>query len=419
MDAIDDLGDAIDVTRTRLTPFRTGTWLRLALIVFFVSSLGLGGPTIPGGDTGTVTDDPMVEEQSQEFGGIAGEELLFWALVIVAIVVVLWLLYEFISAVMEFVFLESLRSSEVHVRRYFSANLGKGLWLFLFRFGLRVLLAVVAIAPAAVFLLSMEADLDGLSMGVLLLYLVYAIVLGLLYAITMRFTTEFVAPIMLLTDRGVRDGWGQFWSTMTANWSDYVVYLLLVWILQFVIGTAATIIIGLSGLVLAIPFVIVGVLLVIAFDTAGLVLAILLGVVGLVLLLLLASLLYVPVETYFRYYALLLLGDTDADLDLIPDRRGAVRGGGPVDGGDRGGNGPAGFGGTDPGSDRLSDRDDTAGWDDPSGRNDDRDDTSGWDSPSGWDDDTDETDGWNDDPDDTESREGWSDDSDEDDEDGW
>ncbi|WP_255682043.1 hypothetical protein [Natrinema sp. SYSU A 869] len=127
MDAIDDLGDAIDVTRNRLTPVRTGTWLRLALIVFFVSSLGLSGPMIPSGDTGMVTDDPTVEEQRpQELEGIATDELVFWALVVVAIVLVLWLLYEFIAAVMEFVFLESLRSSEVHVRRYFAGNFGKG-----------------------------------------------------------------------------------------------------------------------------------------------------------------------------------------------------------------------------------------------------------------------------------------------------
>jgi hypothetical protein len=45
-----------------------------------------------------------------------------------------------------------------------------------------------------------------------------------------------------------------------------------------------------------------------------------------------AALVQVPVVTYFRYYALLVLGDTDADLDLIPERRRAVRagsGGGP------------------------------------------------------------------------------------------
>ncbi|WP_226481563.1 DUF7544 domain-containing protein [Natrinema amylolyticum] len=395
MDAIDDLSDAIDVTRNRLTPVRTGTWLRLALIVFFVSSLGLGGPTVPGGDTGTVTDGPTVEEQPQELEGIVTDELVFWALVIVAIVLILWLVYEFIAAVMEFAFLESLRSSDIHVRRYFAENLGKGLWLFLFRFGLRVLFAVLGIVPAVALFLSLESGIDGLSAGLLLLYLLYAVVLGLLYSITMRFTTEFVTPIMLLTDRGVLDGWGRFWPTMKANWTDYGVYLLLVWILQFVVGIAATFVIGFASVLLAIPFVIVIVLLVVAFDTAGLLLAILVAIVGVVLVLLLASLFYVPIATYFRYYALLLLGDTDGDLDLIPDRREAVRGGGPIDGGDRGdgpadgggrdgGDGPTGFGSREPDSDGSSDWDETNG----------RDDTNGWN----------DTGGWNDERDDTESR---------------
>jgi hypothetical protein len=33
----------------------------------------------------------------------------------------------------------------------------------------------------------------------------------------------------------------------------------------------------------------------------------------------------VPVVTYLRYYALLVLGDVEAPLDLVSDRRTAVR----------------------------------------------------------------------------------------------
>ncbi|WP_255682044.1 hypothetical protein [Natrinema sp. SYSU A 869] len=223
----------------------------------------------------------------------------------------------------------------------------------------------------------MESGINGILAGLFLLYLLYALVLVVFYSVVMRFTTEFVTPTMLLTDRGVLDGWSRFWPTMKANWSDYGVYLLLVWILQFVVGIAASFVIGFAGVLLAIPFGIVIFLLVVAFDTVGLLLAVLLAIVGFVLFLVLASLLYVPIATYFRYYALLLLGDTDADLDLIPDRRGAVRGGGPVDGsdhgdgpvngGDRGdGDGPSGFGAAESDSDRSSNRNDTGGWNDTS-----------------------------------------------------
>jgi hypothetical protein len=33
----------------------------------------------------------------------------------------------------------------------------------------------------------------------------------------------------------------------------------------------------------------------------------------------------VPVQTYLRYYALLVLGDVESSFDIVPDRRAAVR----------------------------------------------------------------------------------------------
>lgn len=367
MDAIDDLGDAIDVTRNRLTPFRKGTWLRLTIIVFFVSSLGLGGPMVPSGDVSMGTDDPTFEsDQPQGFEDIPTDELptdelIFWGLVIGAILFVVWLVYELIAAGMEFAFLESLRSSDVHVRRYFSANFGKGLWLFLFRMGLRVLFGAIIGVPALFVFFSTEVTLEGLSIGLFLLFLLYALGLGLIYAIASRFTTEFVAPVMLLEDSGVLRAWGQFWTTMKANWTEYGLYLLLVWILQFIVRIAAWLVIGFASLIVLIPFGIVAVSLVFALGPAGLVLALLFSIIGSVLVILLASLVYVPFTTYFRYYALLLLGDTNADFDLIPDRRGAVRsGGGLADRGDRTDTDePTGFGASDD-----SDADRSSGWDD-------------------------------------------------------
>jgi hypothetical protein len=34
---------------------------------------------------------------------------------------------------------------------------------------------------------------------------------------------------------------------------------------------------------------------------------------------------FVPVRTYLRYHALLVLGDTDREFDLIPDLRREIR----------------------------------------------------------------------------------------------
>jgi len=50
------------------------------------------------------------------------------------------------------------------------------------------------------------------------------------------------------------------------------------------------------------------------------------------LLLLITNLIQVPLQAFLRYYAMLVLGDTDEELDPIPEVRGDIRSGDSVDG---------------------------------------------------------------------------------------
>ncbi|AHF99185.1 hypothetical protein HALLA_10310 [Halostagnicola larsenii XH-48] len=341
MYAVDNLSDAIDATREFLTPISLGLVLRLALIVFFVSSLGFSGPGIPFGDVGMVTDETPQSDVEGEFQGSVQEqyeqetgeefpmdEVIAVALVLAAISIGIWLIFGLITAIMEFVFIESLRSEEVHVRQYFLENLGRGFRLFVFR-------VIVNAVPVAIVggLLYYELTggdlLDQLTGATLWGIVVLGVVFALVYSIILRFTSEFVAPIMLLEERGVLSAWGQFWSTFKANWSEYVVYLVLAWILLLVITITAWFVFGIAAIVLAIPFVILAFVLFAVLAELGLVGGILFTlfmVAALVTFLLLLSIVWTPITVYFRYYALLLLGDTNADLDLVPDLRAALRG---------------------------------------------------------------------------------------------
>ncbi|ELY37283.1 DUF7544 domain-containing protein [Natronorubrum tibetense] len=400
MDAIDDLSDALETTRNFLTPVSLGLWVKLAIVVFFVSSLGMGGPTIPGGDVGTFADEPMFEEETpgevEEFEEeFPLEELLLVLLVVGGIVLLLWLLYAIISAVMQFVFIESLRSTEVHVRRYFKTNLGNGLRLFLFRVGLLLVAGVLGTAPALAIWL--QGGFDALSGALVALYALYGIGLFLVYSLTRRFTDEFVAPVMLLEDRGVLGGWRRFWSTLTGNWTEYLVYLILVWILSLAVTIAVWFVLAFGVLALLIPFAIVIFLLILAAGEIGAILSVLVGIVAFLTILLFVALVWTPITTYFQYYALLLLGDTNDDLDLIPEQRAAVR----SDGGK-----PVGRNGTQAG-DARDDRDRL-----------DRDERRATDDGREWDDDSDP---WSD-ADETDDPDPWDDSSESDDRDddrGW
>ena len=395
MDAIDNLSDALETTRNLLTPVRLGIWVKLAIVVFFVSSLGMGGPTVPGGDITAFADEPGIdgiEEFESEFGEeFPVEEFILGLLVIGAIALVFWLLYSVIGAIMEFVFIESLRSSEVHIRRYFSANIGNGIRLLGFQLGVILVTGALATAPAA--LVFVLGDFGDLSVGLVGLYALYGLGLFLGYSVVQRFTSAFVVPVMLQEDRGVLSAWRRFWSTFTANWSEYVVYLVLVWILSIAIAIAAWFVIAFGVLALLIPFAILIVLLVFLGEL-GVLLAIPVGLLAVVCILLFISLVWTPIATYFQYYALLLLGDTNADLDLIPEQRAAVRsdGGGLTDRDDdwNGGDG-------DGRENRDHSRNDGWSTDNDSSRNNDSDEYDPWDTDSSsWDDDTDRDDnrGW-------------------------
>ncbi|MFC7215317.1 hypothetical protein ACFQO4_14665 [Saliphagus sp. GCM10025334] len=383
MHAIDNLGDAIDVTRDRLTPIDAGTWLKLALVLFFIGGATFGGPgapstgtdTAPEGATGTDIDslaDLEAEYESQVTDGPPFETVLYAVAALFVALLILWLLYVLVGSIMEFVFIESLRTETVQVRRYTRSHLGDGLRLFGFRLALLLAVLVPLLVPIWFVVASATEFSAGLAaLGAL--YVFGAIVLGLAYALVNRFTTIFVTQIMVLEDRGVLSGWSRFLPTLRSNLAEYAVYVILVWILQLVVSFGYGILAAIVAVVVAIPFVVVGAIFVVVGGPA-IYLAAVVAVVGLLCIFLAALVLRVPIDSYFRYYGFLLLGDTSPDLDLIPERRNAVRTGGPV--------GPESGPGSSGGSDG-DDWNDSSSWDDDasdddsgrfdSGRNDDED----------------------------------------------
>lgn len=333
MHAVDDLSDALETTRRFLTPVRVGLWLRLAVVVVFVSSLGLGlGPSVFGSDfavlleepTPAVEQPPELEDEPPLEEELPLEELLVAAVVLGAIALILWLCYALVAGIMEFVFIESLRSTEVHVRRSFLENLGRGARLFLFRLGLLLVATVLGAIPVALVAFG-EGTITDLSAGWLAAYSLYGFGLYLTYSVLRRFTDEFVAPIMLLEERGVLGAWRRFWGTLTANPAEYVVYLVLFWILLIAVTITAWLIVGMGLFALVVTFGLVIALLVVVLGSIGGLLALPVVLVGFAVGLLFMALVWMPITTYFQYYALLILGDTNAELDLIADQRAAVR----------------------------------------------------------------------------------------------
>ena len=375
MFAIDDLSDAIDVTRGFLTPIRPWMWLKLALLVLFVGGAGFSAPMPFGGGSfgGGTTPEPGPETT------VDTGEVLPVVVVIGAIILVVGLVFLFLSSLFEFTFLESLRSGEVHIRRYTTRNVGHGTRLFGFRVGLGLIGLILFGLPivAIVFWTS-----GPVSLGLIGILVLLAIPVGLALTIVDRFTTVFVAPTMLEHDLGVVAAWKRFWPALWSNWTEYAVYLLLVWVLQLVLSIA----IGILFVLLLIPFIILLIVPIIGLLVLAL---------GLPVLIVAALFLQVPIVVYLRYYALLVLGDTDTALDLIPEQRAAVRDGGP---GHTGGSDDRWTTERDDFDDTDRDQPDDDLWDYDESQDDpdssDRSDDTGWDDSNGWDDEDDDNDGW-------------------------
>ncbi len=324
--AVRAVGDAVTGTRRFLTPFDVRRWLKLAVVVFFVG----GGTNLTSMqyDFSGVPDGIPEDGIEIPFALPTDVAQLVGAIVVGA--VLLAIAFGIVGAIMEFVFVESLRSGDVLVRRYWSQRWRQGLRLFGFRVAIGLPFLGLVLGWMALFVVPLVTGISGptVPFAVFLLGLPVLFVVGLLYGLVSSFTTAFVVPIMIKEDTGVLAGWRRLWSSITAEWKEYLAYAVLGFLLTIATGLLASIALGLAAVVLLVPLV---VLAVVTYLTVSLTSTIGLVVVGglvllfVVTMIVLWALVQVPVLTYLRYYALLVLGDVDASFDIIADQRAAIR----------------------------------------------------------------------------------------------
>ncbi|WP_053947001.1 DUF7544 domain-containing protein [Halolamina sediminis] len=327
--ALENVDDAIDATRSFLWPFDLGRWLKLAFVVFFLGGTGAVNPFQFGGGTSS-TESPGEPGQLPSYSEIVNALTpTEWAIVgaIVGTILLLGLILGFIGAVMEFVFVESLRRERVSIREYWGARWRQGVRLFGFR--LVVGLLSLAVAGGAIVAALWPLFAGGqFSVAVLLLAIGVALVVAMISGLLTGFTTQFVVPVMVAEDRTVLGAWKRFWPTMTGQWKEYLAYAVLRIVLSIAVSILVGVVTAIGLVVLAIPLVMVGiaggVLLSVSDIVGG---AVLLVVVALffVAVIAISLVIAVPVQTYLRYYALLVLGDTEEAFDLVAERRRAIR----------------------------------------------------------------------------------------------
>lgn len=357
--AIDSVDEAIEETRSFLSPFAVGRWLKLALISIFVGTGGSGlgllnlPSSIPGDDSpgnmsagsGNVTTDGNITPPSGgEFapGGnvtagapptgevpppselleMAGAELgllVAIGLLAFAIVLVIGLLTE----TLRFVFYDDLQTDTVRLIEPAKRRFGQALRLYAFKLGLG-LLTVGPLAGLVVFFAVADIPVGLLVFAAAGLFIIGVMLLS---TIVSRITDEFVVPTMVVTDSGVLDGWRRFWPVFRGQLSQFGVYLVVHLLLLLAVGIARVIlsiivygiVLTIGGVIgLVIVFGLFGGLSAAASSTAALVV---LGLLALVTLLI-GWVVLLPVQiavlTYVTNYEVAMLAACDEELRLRP-----------------------------------------------------------------------------------------------------
>jgi hypothetical protein len=359
--AIDSVDEAIEETRSFLSPFALGRWLKLALISIFIGAGGSSGlgllnlpSSIPTGDPGgnvtagetpfggNMTPNGSVAPNSTVAPGgnltagapptdvpppdqlleMAGAELGLLA-VIAGVILLIGLAIGSITEILRFVFYDCLQTDTVRLIEPAKRRFGQALRLLGFKIGVELLtFAPIAGLVAAVILVDVP-------IGPLVFAAAGLVVAGVVLVLTIvsRITGEFVVPTMVVTDSGVLDGWRRFWPVFRGQLSQFGVYLVVHFLLLLAIGIARTII---SIIVYGIVLVIGGVIgLVIVFGLFGGLSAaaasptalIVLGLLA-VLTLLVGWVVLLPVQiavlTYVTNYEVSMLAACDEELRLRP-----------------------------------------------------------------------------------------------------
>ena len=325
--AVDDIEEAYQATKGLLLPFDLRQWLRLAVVVFFVSGVG-------GYNTGSFGNAP-----SPPGPGVSGPSVFdsfVGVLAIAGVVLLVALAFALVGSIMEFVFVRIVERRDVRIRGPFGENGRKGLSLFFFR----LLLGVVFLATV-LFLAGLVWGLGvaGALIAVLLSPLVAVGVIGLY--LLHRFTVDFVVPVMLVDGVGVVKGWQTFASELRENTAEYGVYALV----RIGLGLGFGVVVGVGFVAVAvlvgIPFAILaGVVLAVQFFVGLGPVFFVLAVVGIALYAIAVTVVGVtvvqtPVSTYLRHYSLFVLADVSPEYDLVADVRSDIKTGTGEPGSDR------------------------------------------------------------------------------------
>jgi hypothetical protein len=268
---IDPIGPALEKVKMILfKPFDLRKWFVIGFCAWLAFLGSGGGPGGPGGGG----DGAQVRGRSSEAREVIGQakefviENLAWiipvALTVVVLIIVLWLVFTWLSSRGRFMFLHCVAENKAEVKVPWTKFRQHANSLFLFRIVLGLIGFAVTGLPVLLlvgFIIIMIASEGPVLIGVLGGVVIGLIIIALIITFSLigKFTMDFVVPIMFLRTTSCRAGWREFLRVLSSNKGRFFLYILF----QIVIGIAigAIIMTGMcitcccAACILAIPYI--------------------------------------------------------------------------------------------------------------------------------------------------------------------
>jgi len=262
------IGEAVDRTKRILfQPFDFGKWFTIGFCAW-LASLGEGGVhgvnyRFPG-NHGSWPSATRTFENARDYV----LHNLWWVVPVaigtLLIALALGALLLWLSSRGKFMFLHCVALDKAEVRVPWEQYARQAHSLFLFRLvaALAGLLIIVPVLGAGVLLVASLAGHGAMSafgiLGILSLGGFVAI-LAFAFFVVLKLTYDFVVPIQFSRGVSWREGWRLFWQLMSANFGNFLLYLLFQIVLHLGIFAILTLVVVLTcciaGCFLAIPFI--------------------------------------------------------------------------------------------------------------------------------------------------------------------
>jgi len=296
---IEPISPAFEKVKTILfSPFDLRKWFVIGFCAW-LAYLGKGGGGGNGGGGGRGGRAPNIHEGIGQAKVFVLENLAWIipvALIGVALIIVLWLVFTWLSSRGRFMFLHCVAQNKAEVKVPWTKFQQHANSLFLFRIvlgligfaaiGMPLLLAGGIIA---IMIAGNIPDIAGVFGIVMIVLMIVAI--AIVFTVIGKFTTDFVVPIMFLRTTSCIAGWREFLTILSANKARFVLYILFQIVIALVIFSIIS-----MGFCIGLCFCCVSLLLLVPY---------------------IRTVILLPVLVFKRAYSLLYLGQFGPEFDVF------------------------------------------------------------------------------------------------------